>query len=79
MSGSLTEEDGQRLKSMIARYQSVGEKMDSLATRADKLLTRIDAGEGNLGAAIKDKQAFEDLRSLLADLRKNPWKLFWKD
>lgn len=79
VSGPLTEEDGQRLKAMIAKYQSAGEKLDSLATRADRVLAKLDAGEGSLGAAMKDKGVYDELKSLLTDVRKNPWKLLWKD
>ena len=79
VSGPLTEEDGQRLKAMIAKYQSAGEKLDSLATRADRVLAKLDAGEGSLGAAMKDRAVYDELKSLLTDVRKNPWKLLWKD
>jgi len=79
VSGQFTEEDGQRLKAMLVKYQQAGEKVDVLAGRADKLLGRLEAGDGTLGALMKDKQAYDDLKSLLADLRKNPWKMLWKD
>lgn len=75
----LTEEDGQRLKSMIARYQAAGEKLDTIAARADRLTAKLEAGDGTLGALMKDKQAYDDLKDLLADLRKHPWKMLWKD
>jgi phospholipid/cholesterol/gamma-HCH transport system substrate-binding protein len=32
-----------------------------------------------LGAVMQDKQVYDDLKSLLADLRKHPWKMLWKD
>jgi len=79
VSGQFTEEDGQRLKATLIKVQQAGEKADALASRADKLLTRLEAGEGTMGALLKDKQAYDDLKSLLADLRKNPWKMLWKD
>jgi phospholipid/cholesterol/gamma-HCH transport system substrate-binding protein len=79
VAGPLTAEDGQHLKSTIARYQSAGEKLDGLAGRADRLLGRLEAGDGTLGALMKDKQAYDDLKDLLADLRKHPWKMLWKD
>ncbi|MCA2981066.1 MAG: MCE family protein [Myxococcaceae bacterium] len=79
VSGQLTEEDGQRLKAMLVKYQQAGEKVDALASRADKLLMKLEAGEGTLGALARDKQVYDDLKSLLADLRKNPWKMLWKD
>lgn len=79
VSGQFTEEDGQRLKAMLVKYQQAGEKVDALAGRADKLLVKLEAGEGTMGALLKDKQAYDDLKALLADLRKHPWKMLWKD
>jgi phospholipid/cholesterol/gamma-HCH transport system substrate-binding protein len=79
VSGKLTDEDGERLKSMIARYQQAGEKLDALASRAERLTAKLEAGEGTMGALMKDPQAYDDLKSLLADLRKHPWKMLWKE
>lgn len=79
VSGQLTEEDGQRLKAMIAKYQSAGEKLDVLATRADHLLAKLESGEGSMGKVMKDPAVYDELKSLLTDVRKNPWKLLWKD
>ena len=66
-------------KAVDKAVEQAGEKVDVLAGRADKLLSRLEAGDGTLGALMKDKQAYDDLKSLLADLRKNPWKMLWKD
>lgn len=79
VSGPLTEEDGLRLKAMLVQYQAAGEKLDSIATRADRVLAKLEAGEGSLGAAMKDKAVYDELKTLLTDVRKNPWKLLWKD
>jgi phospholipid/cholesterol/gamma-HCH transport system substrate-binding protein len=77
--GPLTEEDGQRLKAMLAKYQAAGEKLDGLAARADRILARLEAGEGTLGALMKDRQVYADLKDLLADLKAHPWKFLWKN
>jgi phospholipid/cholesterol/gamma-HCH transport system substrate-binding protein len=79
LTGGFTEEDGRKLKDAIARYSAAGEKLDGIALRADRMLAKLEAGEGTLGATIKDKQVYDDLKSLLADLRKHPWKMLWKD
>jgi len=43
------------------------------------MLARIEAGEGTLGKTIKDPQVYDDLRSLLSDLKAHPWKMLWKN
>ncbi|MDP1829821.1 MAG: MlaD family protein [Archangium sp.] len=79
VSGPLTEEDGQRLKAMIVKYQEAGEKVDALASRADRVLAKLEAGEGSMGKVLKDPAVYDELKTLLTDVRKNPWKLLWKD
>ncbi len=79
MMGDLDAKDGARVKLALERYTSAGEKLDQIAARADRLLARIEAGEGTVGALQKDKQVYEDIRGLLSDLRKHPWKVLWKE
>lgn len=79
LSGGFTKEDGQKLKSAIDRYAAAGQKLEQLADRGDRILAKLEAGEGTAGATLKDKQLYDDLRSLVSDLRKHPWKMLWKD
>lgn len=78
VAGQFTKEDGERLKLAIQRYTEAGERLDSIAGRADRLLTQIDSGQGTLGGFVKDPQVYQDLRALLADLKAHPWKAVWK-
>ena len=78
LSSSFTPEDGKRLKAALERYASAGEKLDQLATRAERVIARIEAGEGTLGGLQKDPQVYQDLKALISDLRAHPWKVFWK-
>src|SRR5262249_20365681 len=68
VSGGLTREDGERAKQALASYAAAGEKLDRIAARADRLLQRLEAGEGTLGALQKDPQLYKDLKELIADL-----------
>lgn len=78
VTAGLDEADGVRLKSALERYASAGERLDKLAERGDRLLARLEAGDGTLGASIKDPTLYNDLRELITDLRKHPWKMLWK-
>jgi phospholipid/cholesterol/gamma-HCH transport system substrate-binding protein len=79
VAGPLTEEDGKRLKATLVKAQELTGTLDGMANRADGLLKKMEAGDGTLGALMKDKQVYDDLKTLLADLRKHPWKMLWKD
>jgi phospholipid/cholesterol/gamma-HCH transport system substrate-binding protein len=77
--GPLTPEDGQKLKLALERYTAAGVQLEQLASRADRVLARIEAGEGTGGALLKDPTLYDELRTLVTDLRKHPWKILWKD
>jgi phospholipid/cholesterol/gamma-HCH transport system substrate-binding protein len=77
--GALTPEDGQRLKLALERFTAAGVQLEQLAARADRVLARIDAGEGTGGALLNDPTIYNELRMLITDLRKHPWKILWKD
>jgi phospholipid/cholesterol/gamma-HCH transport system substrate-binding protein len=75
----LTPEDGQKLHAAIDRYAKAGESLDSLAERGDRILARIEAGQGTLGGLNKDPEVYQDLKTLVTDLKKHPWKVLWKE
>ena len=37
------------------------------------------AGKGTAGALISRDEIYADLRELIRDLKRNPWKFFWKE
>lgn len=79
LSADLGPEDGKKLRSMIDRYASAGEQLEKIAVRGERILGRIESGEGTLGGFNQDPQVYRDLRDLVADLKKHPWKIMWKD
>jgi len=36
-------------------------------------------GKGTAGALLVDEQIYDDLKELVRDLKRNPWKFFWKE
>jgi phospholipid/cholesterol/gamma-HCH transport system substrate-binding protein len=79
LSGGFTQEDGAKLRVAIDKYSAAGEKLERLADRGDRVLSRLEAGEGTAGKVLKDPQLYDDLKELVKDLRKSPWKMLWKD
>ena len=78
MASTLTPEDGEALRQMLHRFSRSSADLEKIAARTDRILARVEAGQGTLGALQKDPQVYDDLRALLADLRAHPWKMLWK-
>ncbi len=79
VAGQFTEEDGKQLRAAMLKYAALSDKLDAMAVKGDRIFKKLEAGEGTMGALIQDKQVYDDLKSLLADLKKHPWKFLWKE
>jgi phospholipid/cholesterol/gamma-HCH transport system substrate-binding protein len=78
VSSQLGPEDGRKLKEALSHYAAAGARLDSLAARGERIVARIEAGEGSAGGFIKDPAVYEDLKAFVTDLKKHPWKVLWK-
>jgi phospholipid/cholesterol/gamma-HCH transport system substrate-binding protein len=54
-------------------------KAGGLLDNVDGLVTDLRAGKGTAGALLAKDDVYVDVRELLRDLKRNPWKLFWKE
>jgi phospholipid/cholesterol/gamma-HCH transport system substrate-binding protein len=50
-----------------------------LIANVDGLVTDLRAGKGTAGALLSRDELYSDLRELIRDLKRNPWKFFWKE
>jgi phospholipid/cholesterol/gamma-HCH transport system substrate-binding protein len=48
------------------------------ASDIDETIVKIKNGEGTIGKLIFDETVYNELEALIKDVRKHPWKLFWK-
>lgn len=52
--------------------------LESSLAKLDKILTQIENKKGTVGVLVFDDETGENLRVLLSDLKRHPWKLLWK-
>lgn len=53
-------------------------RIDNIMLNLDEGLAQIRNKEGSLGKLIYDDHIYNDLEGLVSDIRKNPWKLFFR-
>jgi phospholipid/cholesterol/gamma-HCH transport system substrate-binding protein len=83
--------DATRVTGMITdqRLGGVDRAIDSAAGAASRAGALLDsangvvgdlrAGKGTAGALLARDELYTDLRELIRDLKRNPWKFFWKE
>lgn len=54
-------------------------KAGGLVDNINGLVTDLRAGKGTAGALLSRDDVYADLREMIRDLKRNPWKLFWKE
>ena len=83
--------DATRVTGLVTeqRLGGIDRAIDSAATAATRAGALLDgagavvgdlrAGKGTAGALLSRDELYSDLRELLRDLKRNPWKFFWKE
>ncbi len=56
----------------------VTELVKSIGSGINQSISRINNKEGTLGKLFYDDTIYNELEALVIDIRKHPWKLFWK-
>ena len=68
-----------KLQKALDELVVVGDKAEKLTTDAQSLVADVKKGKGTAGALLVDPQIYDDLKELVRDLKRNPWKFFWKE
>jgi hypothetical protein len=55
-----------------------GEMARKIMINVDDTVSGINRKEGTVGKLLYDDVLYRELEALITDVRKNPWKLFWK-
>ena len=77
--GLLTEQRFDRALEVADRAVAVAGKAGGLIDNVDGMVTDLRKGKGTAGALLVREEVYADLRELLRDLKRNPWKFFWKE
>ncbi len=68
-----------KLRKALDELASVSEKVDQVTDDAKVIVADVKRGRGTAGALLVDQQIYDDLKELVRDLKRNPWKFFWKE
>ncbi|MBL8634413.1 MAG: MCE family protein [Myxococcales bacterium] len=72
-------EEKKKLVRSLDELLALSNKVSAVASDAQSLLSDVKRGKGTAGALLTDPQIYDDLKELTRDLKRNPWKFFWKE
>jgi phospholipid/cholesterol/gamma-HCH transport system substrate-binding protein len=79
VTGLVTEARLERALAVVDQAAGVAGKAGGLIDNVDGMVTDLRAGKGTAGALLARDEIYADLREMLRDLKRNPWKFFWKE
>lgn len=63
----------------VKNIRSFSESLDQSAEQFHDLMGRVNKGDGTVGKLLNSEEIYNDMKDLVADLKKHPWKLLKKD
>ena len=72
-------EEQKSLKAALGRLDDIAARADGTLVKVDGLVEKIRRGEGTAGQILNDEEIYDDLKELIRDIKKHPWKLIWED
>jgi phospholipid/cholesterol/gamma-HCH transport system substrate-binding protein len=79
VTGLLTEQRLAGIDKAVDNAGAAAGRAGALLDNANGMVTDLRAGKGSVGSLLSRDELYSDLRELIRDLKRNPWKLFWKE
>jgi len=72
-------EEQQSIKQALTQLDDIARRADATLAKVDKMVDKMNRGEGTVGQLLQDEEVYDDLKELIRDLKRHPWKLIWED
>lgn len=79
VTGIVTEDRVERAITVADKAATAAQKAGGLIDNVDGMVTDLRKGKGTAGALLTKDDVYVDVRELIRDLKRNPWKFFWKE
>ena len=79
VTGLLNEQRIDRAINAADKAAQAAGQAGGLIDNVNGMVTDLRAGKGTAGALLSRDELYSDLRELIRDLKRNPWKFFWKE
>ena len=77
--GMVGPEEKKKVDAALDDLVKIGDRVDKITGELAGLVGDVRKGKGTAGALLVQPQIYDDLKELSRDLKRNPWKFFWKE
>ena len=71
--------DPNEVEPLLRDLRTTMTHLQEAALDARQVMGTIRRGQGTVGGLATDPQLYDDLKEMVRDIKRNPWKLFWRD
>lgn len=79
VTGLITEERVNRAIAVADAAKGTLGRATQLVDNVDGMVTDLRAGKGTVGSLLVKEEIYADVKEMIRDLKRNPWKFFWKE
>jgi phospholipid/cholesterol/gamma-HCH transport system substrate-binding protein len=79
VAGVITEQRVDRALAAVDSADGLMGKAGHLVDNVDGMVTDLRAGKGTAGALLVREEVYADVKEMVRDLKRNPWKFLWKE
>lgn len=75
----LVKSNEQKINNTINNVEKSSERLVTISDDAQVIVNRVKAGEGTVGALLQEREVYDDLKEVLRQIKRKPWKIIWKE
>jgi len=75
----LLADNEQKLQDTVDNIAVSSQNIEAATGSANTLVTRIEQGEGTVGRILADREMYDDVKEILRTIKRQPWKILWKE
>lgn len=79
VAGVITEQRVDRALAAVDSADGLMNQAGQLVDNVDGMVTDLRKGKGTAGALLVREEVYADVKEMIRDLKKNPWKFLWKE
>jgi phospholipid/cholesterol/gamma-HCH transport system substrate-binding protein len=69
----------QKIRRALDQLIKLGDQVTAVTAEARTVVGRLSKGKGTAGALLAREELYEDLKEMVRDLKRNPWKFLWRE
>jgi phospholipid/cholesterol/gamma-HCH transport system substrate-binding protein len=76
---TLGPEERKQIQRSLKQLSQLSERAAQIAGKAHGMVSQLSRGKGTAGALLVRDELYDDLKEMVRDLKRNPWKFLWRE